>query len=95
MAKKKSGVSMEVGSDGVAVIKFANPPVNALSYKIIEELKERYVEAMNRNDVKAVVLTGEGGKFCGGFDINAFAKEKKTEDNSDKPDEQSLVNTIE
>ncbi|KAI3872452.1 hypothetical protein MKX03_023192 [Papaver bracteatum] len=95
MAKKKSGVSMEVGSDGVAVIKFANPPVNALSYNIIKELKETYVEAMNRNDVKAVVLTGEGGKFCGGFDINAFAKEKKTEDDSGKPDEQSLVNTIE
>ncbi|KAI3938772.1 hypothetical protein MKW98_011924 [Papaver atlanticum] len=95
MAKKKSGVSMEIGSDGVAVIKFTNPPVNALSYNIIEELKERYVEAMNRNDVKAVVLTGEGGKFCGGFDINAFAKEKKTEDDSDKPDEQSLVNAIE
>ncbi|XP_026439374.1 peroxisomal fatty acid beta-oxidation multifunctional protein AIM1-like [Papaver somniferum] len=95
MAKKKSGVTMEVGSDGVAVIKFTNPPVNALSYKIIEELKERYVEAMNRNYVKAVVLTGEGGKFCGGFDINAFAKEKKTEDNSGNPDEQSLVNTIE
>ncbi|KAI3977538.1 hypothetical protein MKX01_000451 [Papaver californicum] len=90
-----SSVSMEVGSDGVAVIKFTNPPVNALSYKIIEGLKEKYVEAMNRNDVKAVVLTGEGGKFCGGFDINAFGKEQKTEDNSDTPDGQSLVNTIE
>ncbi|MCL7035213.1 hypothetical protein MKW94_022848 [Papaver nudicaule] len=91
-----SNVSMEIGSDGVAVIKFSNPPVNALSFKIIEELKEKYVEAMNRNEVKAIVLTGEGGRFCGGFDINSFGKEKKTGgDDSKLSDEQSLVNTIE
>eukprot|EP01018_Ginkgo_biloba_P027852 Gb_29566 [translate_table: standard] len=32
-------------------------------------LKEKYEEALQRHDVKAIVLTGSGGKFCGGFDI--------------------------
>ncbi|KAJ3694535.1 hypothetical protein LUZ60_010015 [Juncus effusus] len=65
-------VTMEVGSDGIALITITNPPVNALHPKIITGLKEKYTEAMNRSDVKAMVLTGNGGKFSGGFDINVF-----------------------
>ncbi|RRT68795.1 hypothetical protein B296_00022530, partial [Ensete ventricosum] len=73
-------VTMEIGSDGVAVITICNPPVNALApsseeFKclytgiiffylgwvlvVIAGLKEKYTEAMNRSDVKAIVLTGE------------------------------------
>ncbi|KAK9130913.1 hypothetical protein Sjap_011400 [Stephania japonica] len=66
------GVTMDVGSDGVAVIKFFNPPVNALSPPILAGLKRKFDEAIERDDVKAMVLMGEGGKFCGGFDINVF-----------------------
>ncbi|KAL5729181.1 hypothetical protein ACHQM5_002163 [Ranunculus cassubicifolius] len=73
-----AGVSMEVGSDGVAIIQISNPPVNALSPAILGLLKERYVEAMARDDVKAIVLTGEGGRFSGGFDINVFRTIQKT-----------------
>lgn len=90
-------VFMEVGCDGVAVITMSNPPLNLLSLSVVTGLKQKYVEAMNRNDVKAVVLTGDNGNFSGGFDINVFAEVQKTGDASILSDVSTdlLVNTIE
>lgn len=90
-------VSMEVGRDGVAVITISNPPVNALAPIIIDGLKKNYKEAMDRDDVKAIVLTGNAGKFSGGFDINVFAEVHKNGDLSRLPDVSVdlVVNTIE
>ncbi|KNA09415.1 hypothetical protein SOVF_153790 [Spinacia oleracea] len=90
-------ISMEVGNDGVAVITMSNPPVNSLAISIIAGLKEKYDEAMRRNDVKAIVLTGGNGRFSGGFDINVFEKVHKTGDLSIMPDVSVdlVVNTIE
>ncbi|GAB4852601.1 Altered inheritance of mitochondria protein 1 [Ancistrocladus abbreviatus] len=95
MAKPR--VDMEVGTDGVAVITLSNPPVNALAVPILAGLKEKYDEAMRRNDVKAIVVAGEGGRFSGGFDINVFGKVHQTGDISRLPDVSVdlLVNTIE
>lgn len=75
MAKGRS--EMEVGPDGVAVIYVANPPVNALSMDVMYSLKGHYEEALRRNDVKAIVLTGNGGSFSAGLDISAFADIRK------------------
>ncbi|KAK9705990.1 hypothetical protein RND81_07G097400 [Saponaria officinalis] len=82
----ESRVTLEVGNDGVAVITLVNPPVNALALHIIRELTEKYAEAMNRDDVKAIVLTGGNGVFCGGMDINVFEKVQKSGDLSLLPD---------
>nr|XP_043627838.1 peroxisomal fatty acid beta-oxidation multifunctional protein AIM1-like [Erigeron canadensis] len=79
-------VKLEVGHDGVAVITFSNPPVNALAVQIIAWLKEKLDEAMSRDDVKAVVLTGKNGRFTGGFDINVFQKIQQTGNLSYLPD---------
>ncbi|MCD7467164.1 Altered inheritance of mitochondria protein 1 [Datura stramonium] len=79
-------VTMEVGNDGVAVITIFNPPVNALAIQIFAGLKEKWNEAAMRTDVKAIVLTGNGGRFSGGFDINVFEKVHKTGDISLLPD---------
>ncbi|RZC90569.1 hypothetical protein C5167_029702 [Papaver somniferum] len=97
MAKNNLRVSMEVGNDGVAVIKIFNPPVNALAPPILAGLKEKYAEAMRRNDVKAVVLTGEGGRFSGGFDISVFGLVHQTGDLTKLPDVsvELVCNTIE
>lgn len=84
MAEPK--VTMDVGNDGVAIIKFSNPPVNALAIQIFAGLKEKWNEAARRNDVKAIVLTGSGGRFSGGFDINVFEKVHKTNDVTLLPD---------
>ncbi|XP_020595963.1 glyoxysomal fatty acid beta-oxidation multifunctional protein MFP-a-like, partial [Phalaenopsis equestris] len=39
---------------------------------VLFSLKENYEQVMRRDDVKAVVLTGAGGKFSGGADISSF-----------------------
>ncbi|KAJ6794134.1 peroxisomal fatty acid beta-oxidation multifunctional protein MFP2-like isoform X2 [Iris pallida] len=73
----KGRTTMEVGPDGVAIVTIDNPPVNALSADVIFSLKESYEQAMRRDDVKAIVLTGARGKFSGGADINSFGSGKK------------------
>ncbi|KAJ4957858.1 hypothetical protein NE237_024969 [Protea cynaroides] len=90
-------LTMEVGSDGVAVIRISNPPVNALAPPILFALKEKYAEAMKRDDVKAIVVTGEGGRFSGGFDISVFEAVHKDGDLSRLPNVSVdlLINTIE
>ncbi|KAK9059161.1 hypothetical protein SSX86_021780 [Deinandra increscens subsp. villosa] len=64
--------TITVGSDGVAIITIINPPVNSLSFDVLNSLKESFDQAIQRDDVKAIVVTGAKGKFSGGFDINAF-----------------------
>lgn len=93
----KPQLTMEVGSDGVALITISNPPVNALAVTILEALKVKYDEAMSRDDVKAIVITGKAGKFSGGFDINVFQEVHKTGDISLLPDVSVdlLVNKVE
>ncbi|KAJ0881696.1 putative isomerase, 3-hydroxyacyl-CoA dehydrogenase, Enoyl-CoA hydratase [Helianthus annuus] len=90
-------VTMEVGSDGVALIAISNPPVNALALPILAGLKEKLAEAMRRDDVKAIVLTGKNGRFSGGFDINVFQKVHRTGDISHLPDVsvELVTNTLE
>ncbi|XP_022542936.1 uncharacterized protein LOC106351352 [Brassica napus] len=64
---KKMGVTMKIGNDGVVVITISNPPVNSLASPIISGLKEKFQDANHRSDVKAIVLTENGGRFSGGF----------------------------
>ncbi|PON88350.1 Crotonase [Trema orientale] len=68
----KGRTVLEIGADGVALITIINPPVNSLSFDVLYSLKENYEQALQRNDVKAIVITGANGKFSGGFDISAF-----------------------
>lgn len=65
--------TIEVGADGVAIITIVNPPVNSLSIDVLYSLKDNYEQALRRDDVKAIVVTGFRGKFSGGFDISAFS----------------------
>lgn len=87
---------MEIGNDGVAVVTINNPPVNALSGSVLAGIKANFEEAMKREDVKALVLTGKGGRFSGGADINAFSTTQKKGDTSDSRDFSIdlMVNTI-
>ncbi|XP_028781274.1 peroxisomal fatty acid beta-oxidation multifunctional protein-like [Neltuma alba] len=73
-------VKMQVESEGVAVISMCNPPVNALTLQGLAELKNKYMEAMERDDVKAIILMGDGGKFSGGLDINVMRTMQETGD---------------
>lgn len=80
----KGRTTMEVGADGVAVITIINPPVNSLSLDVLQSLRASFDEALRRNDVKAIVVTGAKGKFSGGFDITAFGGIQKGKTESPK-----------
>ena len=43
---------------------------NAMNAKMISEIKEAYIEANAIDDIRVIVLQGEGKSFCAGADIN-------------------------
>ncbi|HEX3672595.1 MAG TPA: enoyl-CoA hydratase-related protein [Candidatus Cybelea sp.] len=56
---------------GVARVTLARPDVrNAFNAEVIAQLHEGFARITAADDVRAVVLAGEGKVFCGGADIN-------------------------
>lgn len=63
-------VHLTVG-EGIARVTLARPEVrNAFNAEIIEQLHDAFGRITAADDVRAVVLAGEGKVFCGGADIN-------------------------
>ena len=59
-------------ADGIAVIRLAKPPVNALDVELLESL-EREVLALRR--VRGIVITGTGRAFSAGVDFHRLLDE--------------------
>ncbi|XP_062862576.1 peroxisomal bifunctional enzyme [Trichomycterus rosablanca] len=57
----------------VALITLTNPPVNALSAAVRTGIVESVSRALQDDRVRAVVICGENGTFCGGADIRQFS----------------------
>ncbi|CAN4113637.1 unnamed protein product [Withania somnifera] len=79
----KSGdrkVLLEVRENGVAIITINRPPLNLLSVDVLLSLKENIEEAMHKDNVKAIVITGSRRNFSAGFDVTAFggSQQRKT-----------------
>ncbi len=55
---------------GVLIVEMHNPPVNALSLAVREGLMAALVAAAQDAQIEALVVSGSGGTFCGGADIN-------------------------
>ena len=66
-------VRTELVEAGVAVVTIDNPPVNAHSADVLDQLTSTFDEISDRSDVRAVVLTGAGRVFCAGADIKSRA----------------------
>ncbi len=69
--------------DGVATLTFERPDkLNSLTFDVYREMAD-VLEAMNEHDeIRAVVITGEGRAFCSGGDVNdiigeLFARDMK------------------
>jgi len=60
--------------DGIAVVTLARTPVNAQNRRMREEMIWVFDTLSDRDDVRVVVMTGEGKTFCAGADI----KERRT-----------------
>jgi 3-hydroxyacyl-CoA dehydrogenase len=62
----------------VAVITFANPPVNGLAHAVRGGVATALERARTDPAVRAIVLTGAGGLFSGGADIREFGTPAST-----------------
>jgi enoyl-CoA hydratase/carnithine racemase len=61
-------------ADGIATVTLARPPVNAQNRRMREELIWLFDALSDRDDVRVVILTGDGKVFSAGADI----KERRT-----------------
>jgi len=64
---------------GVAVVRLARPPVNALDLSMIEELESTFARLANAAPRIGVVLTGAGNIFSAGVDTKAFVSYSREE----------------
>lgn len=60
--------------DGVAIAAINRPPANALSRGLIMEVNELLNEVENNDEVRVIVLHGEGRFFSAGADIKEFTQ---------------------
>ncbi len=61
----------------VALVRMANPPVNAQNRQFHEEMMETFDSLSDRDDVRVAVLTGNGRIFSAGADIKGRASEER------------------
>lgn len=60
----------ECGSDGVAILTLDRPDtLNSLTFEIYGQLERLFLDLQNDEQVKVVVLTGQGRGFCSGGSV--------------------------
>jgi enoyl-CoA hydratase len=63
-------VRVERAQDGVALVTLDRPErMNAMAFDVMVPLRDALREVSSDNEVRAVVLTGAGGAFCSGADL--------------------------
>jgi enoyl-CoA hydratase/3-hydroxyacyl-CoA dehydrogenase len=76
-------VDLEI-KDEIATITMNRPEaMNALNESVVAQLDERFTEAENHPDVKAIVFQGAGKAFVAGADIRFFVQKIKADQISD------------
>ena len=65
---------LNVGSDGVALVTFSRPPVNAVSLSVYEDIGRLVQRIEGDAEIRVAVLTApdEARAWCGGADLNDF-----------------------
>jgi enoyl-CoA hydratase len=59
-----------VNSTGVALMEIDNPPMNALSWSVLSEIRDTLLKAIHDEEVRVIVFTGAGKAFIAGADIS-------------------------
>jgi enoyl-CoA hydratase/carnithine racemase len=63
-------------ADGIGTITLARPErLNALTFGVYADLRDLFGEVAGRDDVRALILTGEGRGFCSGGDVDEIIGE--------------------
>ena len=78
MADQAEFVRLEV-ADGVATVRLDRPKMNAISLQVQRELIGVVEEVVERDDVKAVVVTGGEKVFAAGNDVKEMAAMSHTD----------------
>ena len=66
---------------GVATITLDRPDrLNALTFEIYAELRDLFAALAHRDEVKVIIITGEGRGFCSGGDVEAIIGELLKQD---------------
>jgi enoyl-CoA hydratase len=62
-------------NDDIAVVKINRPEaLNALNVNVMDDLEDAFIHIARADDIRAVILTGEGKAFVAGADIAAMSK---------------------
>src|SRR5712692_7985639 len=72
-----STVRVEDRSGGVRMLTLDRPPANAEDETLLTDLSAALDDTRENTDVRAVVLTGAGKFFSGGFDLSAPRRENE------------------
>jgi enoyl-CoA hydratase/carnithine racemase len=66
--------TISTDSDGISLVTFNRPPVNALSYDVYREIRELAETLEASEETRVVILTAPKGAraWCGGADLNDF-----------------------
>jgi enoyl-CoA hydratase len=56
--------------DHIAIVKINRPPVNALNTEVVLEIEQLFEELVKDDELRAIILTGEGKAFVAGADIS-------------------------
>jgi 3-hydroxyacyl-CoA dehydrogenase len=67
-------------SGGVATLRLQSPPVNALTFALLDELRSAVRRANRQPEVRAVVITGTPEHFSAGADLAIFQEMRCGED---------------
>ncbi|MGX9135133.1 enoyl-CoA hydratase/isomerase family protein [Rummeliibacillus sp. JY-2-4R] len=66
-------IKVTTAQDGVCTVTLNRPEVrNAMGLQLREELKEFFLKVKDKDEVKAIILTGEGNVFSAGGDLSAL-----------------------
>ena len=66
---------------GVATITLDRPDrLNALTFEVYAELRDLFAAFVHRDEVKVIIITGEGRGFCSGGDVEAIIGELLKQD---------------
>ncbi len=81
--------------DGTAVITLNRPERrNAINRELLLHFYDYLEEANRRDDVRAVIITGNGKSFCSGIDLDAVQKENLFDPRGDGTDLPDLFNSF-
>jgi len=75
--------SYALHAGGVALMEINNPPMNALSWSVLDEIRDTLTKALHDPEVRVVVFTGAGKAFIAGADIKELNDYRTAQEGAD------------